>query len=124
VTPRRRAICGTVFGSAEAALSTCQRAWDLTDGCGDGVGVAAQLPRALIDISNNDARGVEAGKAHDEWGRSSTRLEQASAKLKNLLRKTAKRTIEDTWRQIGTLLSHFSPQECANYFRNAGYASI
>jgi transposase len=51
-------------------------------------------------------------------------IEQVFAKLKTLLRKAAKRTIEDTWRQIGTLLSRFSPQECANYFRNAGYASI
>jgi transposase len=51
-------------------------------------------------------------------------IEQVFAKLKTLLRKAAKRTIEDTWRQIGTLLRHFPPQECANYFRNAGYASI
>ncbi len=27
VTPSRRAICGTVRGSADAALITCQRAW-------------------------------------------------------------------------------------------------
>jgi transposase len=51
-------------------------------------------------------------------------VEQVFAKLKTLLSKAAKRTIEDTWRQIGTLLRRFSPQECANYFRNAGYASI
>ena len=50
-------------------------------------------------------------------------IEQLFAKLKRLLRKAAKRTIEATWQQIGTLLSAFSPQECANYFRNAGYAS-
>lgn len=50
-------------------------------------------------------------------------IEQLFAKLKTLLRKAARRTIEATWRQIATLLSAFSPQECANYFRNAGYAS-
>jgi transposase len=50
-------------------------------------------------------------------------IEMVFAKLKTLLRKAAKRTIEDTWRQIGSLLSAFSPQECANYFRHAGYAS-
>ncbi|HEV2547839.1 MAG TPA: IS630 family transposase, partial [Stellaceae bacterium] len=50
-------------------------------------------------------------------------IEQVFAKLKILLRKAAKRTVEDTWRQIGTLLSSVSPQECANYFRNARYAS-
>jgi transposase len=50
-------------------------------------------------------------------------IEQVFAKLKALLRKAARRTTEAIWRQIGTLLSTFSPQECANYFRNAGYAS-
>jgi len=50
-------------------------------------------------------------------------IEQVFAKLKTLLRKAARRTVEDTWRQIGSLLRAFSPPECANYFRNAGYAS-
>jgi len=50
-------------------------------------------------------------------------IEQAFAKLKTLLRKAAERTIEATWRRIGALLAAFSPAECANYFRNAGYAS-
>jgi transposase len=50
-------------------------------------------------------------------------IEQLFAKLKTLLRKAARRTLEATWKQIGTLLSAFSPQECANYFRNSGYAS-
>lgn len=51
-------------------------------------------------------------------------IEQVFAKLKTLLRKTNRRTVEATWRQIGTLLSAFSPKECANYLRNSGYASI
>ena len=38
-------------------------------------------------------------------------------------RKADERTVEATWRRIGTLLDHFSPQECANYIANAGYAS-
>ena len=50
-------------------------------------------------------------------------IEQLFAKLKTLLRKAARRTVEATWKQIGALLSAFSPQECANYFRNSGYAS-
>ena len=50
-------------------------------------------------------------------------IEQIFAKLKTLLRKADRRTIEDTWRQIGSLLTAFKPAECANYFRNAGYAS-
>lgn len=50
-------------------------------------------------------------------------IEQVFAKLKTLLRKAGERTIETTWKRIGTLLDAFSPQECANYFRNSGYAS-
>ena len=50
-------------------------------------------------------------------------IEQVFAKLKTLLRKAAERTIETTWKRIGTLLDAFAPQECANYSRNAGYAS-
>ena len=50
-------------------------------------------------------------------------IEQLFAKLKTLLRKAAERTVEATWKRIGALLDHFSPQECANYLRNSGYAS-
>lgn len=50
-------------------------------------------------------------------------IEQVFAKLKTLLRKAAERTIEATWQRIGKLLACFTPQECANYFANAGYAS-
>ena len=51
-------------------------------------------------------------------------IEQLFAKLKALLRKAAERNVEDTWRRIGKLFDQFSPQECANYFRNSGYVSI
>jgi transposase len=50
-------------------------------------------------------------------------IEQVFAKLKTLLRKAAERTVEATWKRIATLLECFTPQECANYFFNAGYAS-
>ena len=50
-------------------------------------------------------------------------IEQAFAKMKTLLRKADARTIEHTWRTIGVLLDCFTPTECANYFKNAGYAS-
>jgi hypothetical protein len=33
-------------------------------------------------------------------------------------------TAPATWRRIGTLLDDFSPDECANYFVNSGYASV
>jgi len=50
-------------------------------------------------------------------------IEQVFAKMKALLRRADARTLDDTWRQIGALLALFTPAECANYFRNAGYAS-
>ena len=51
-------------------------------------------------------------------------IEQVFAKLKLLLRKAAERTLDATWKRIGSLLDAFPPHECANYLRNAGYASI
>lgn len=50
-------------------------------------------------------------------------IEQMFSKLKRLLRKANERTVEATWRRIGELLDRFSTNECANYIRNAGYAS-
>jgi len=49
-------------------------------------------------------------------------IEQVFAKLKHLLRKCAVRTVEALCAAIGQLLQAFTPQECANYFENAGYA--
>jgi putative transposase len=48
-------------------------------------------------------------------------IEQLFAKLKHLLRKTAARTV-DVCAAIGQILGAFTPDECANYFRNSGYA--
>ena len=51
-------------------------------------------------------------------------IEQVFAKLKHLLRKVAARTVEAVCTAIGELLDSFTPAECANYFKNSGYASI
>lgn len=51
-------------------------------------------------------------------------IEQLFAKLKAHLRKAAARTVDQLWREIGRILSSVPPTECANYFRNAGYASV
>ncbi len=48
-------------------------------------------------------------------------IEQIFAKLKHLLRQAAERTIEAVCSAIGQILDAFTPQECANYFKNAGY---
>ena len=49
-------------------------------------------------------------------------IEQLFAKLKTLLRKAEERTVSATWQRIGQLLDAFAQKECANYFKNAGYA--
>jgi transposase len=36
-------------------------------------------------------------------------IEQVFAKLKTLLRKANERSVEATWKRIGSLLDHFSP---------------
>ena len=51
-------------------------------------------------------------------------IEQAFSKIKHWMRIAAKRTSEDTWRHLGKLLDTIAPDECANYFRNAGYAAV
>jgi transposase len=48
-------------------------------------------------------------------------IEKLFAKLKALLRKAAKRTVEALWNEIGELLNTLSPTECANYFASSGY---
>jgi len=48
-------------------------------------------------------------------------IEQAFAKLKALLRAKALRTIGALWNALGSLVSCFTPEECTNFLRHAGY---
>jgi transposase len=48
-------------------------------------------------------------------------IEQLFAKLKALLRKAAARTVDALWQTIAEVIEVFTPNECANYFRNSGY---
>ncbi len=50
-------------------------------------------------------------------------IEKLFAKLKALLRKAAKRSVEALWNEIGELLNTLSSTECANYFASSGYVS-
>jgi transposase len=50
-------------------------------------------------------------------------IENAFAKLKQLLRKAAERTIDGLWTAIGCMLGLFTPAECTNYFTAAGYVA-
>jgi transposase len=48
-------------------------------------------------------------------------IEQAFAKLKARLRALKLRTVEALWKALGELLDCFPPEECRNYFSDAGY---
>jgi len=48
-------------------------------------------------------------------------IENVFSKLKTMLRKLKLRTVEELWKKLGTLCEIFSPEECKNYFKNAGY---
>jgi transposase len=49
-------------------------------------------------------------------------IEQVFAKLKAGLRKAGERTVETLWSALAHVLDQFTPAECANYLRGAGYA--
>lgn len=48
-------------------------------------------------------------------------IEQVFSKLKHLLRKAAARSPDDICEAIRQALLAYTPDECANYFKNAGY---
>jgi transposase len=48
-------------------------------------------------------------------------IEKLFAKLKALLRKAAKRSVEALGNKIGEVLDTISSTECANYFASSGY---
>ena len=48
-------------------------------------------------------------------------IENAFSKLKALLRAKAERTVSALWDAVAAVLDLFTPDECANYFKAAGY---
>jgi transposase len=48
-------------------------------------------------------------------------IELAFSKLKALLRREERRTVEGLWSFLGEALDAFAPQECRNYFGHCGY---
>ena len=95
----------------------------LFDGPINGERFLAYVEQVLVptlqpgDIVVMDNLGSHKGKAVRRA------IRNAGAKLKGLLRKAAARTLDALTIAIGQLLDLFTPQECANYFSNAGYAS-
>ena len=50
-------------------------------------------------------------------------IELAFAKLKALLRKAGKRSVEELWNYLGQALDVFTSQECCNYLSHDGYSA-
>ncbi len=113
----------------------------LFDGPINGESFLAYIRQALVptlragDIVVNDNLGSHKGRAVRDairavgarhwflpaYSPDLNPIEQVFAKLKALLRKAEKRTVDAVSDRIGALLGSFSPQECANYCRNSGY---
>src|SRR5258708_26906002 len=126
---------------AALRLDRIEAPW-LLEGPIDGESFRTYVARVLVptlrkdDIVIIDNLGSHKGKAVRELIRSPAAklfflpkyspdlnpIEQVFAKLKHLLRKCAARTVEALCAAIGQLLQAFPPDECANYFANAGYA--
>ena len=51
-------------------------------------------------------------------------IEQTFSKIKNALRKAMGRTVGEVERALKETITAIKPDECRNYFTNAGYASI
>ncbi len=113
----------------------------LLDGPIDGTSFQSYVENALVptlapgDIVIMDNLGSHKGKAVRKAIRGAgaklfflpkyspdfNPIEQVFSKLKHLLRKAARRTPETVCQAIGKILDEYSPEECANYFTNAGY---
>ena len=107
----------------------------LIDGPIDGESFRTYVERVLVptlrpgDIVVMDNLGSHKGKAvpTHPLGRRQTRLPtealtRPEPDRKHLLRKAAARTVEAICSAIREILDAFTPEECANYFRNSGYA--
>jgi transposase len=50
-------------------------------------------------------------------------IEMAFAKLKAHLRRIGARTIDELWRAVGSICELYTPNECWNYLKEAGYVA-
>jgi transposase len=126
---------------AALRLDRIEAPW-LLEGPIDGESFRTYVARVLVptlrkgDIVIMDNLGSHKGKAVRKLIRSTgaklfflpkyspdlNPIEQVFAKLKHLLRKANARSGEAIRAAIGEILQAFTPQECANYFKNSGYA--
>ena len=81
--------------------------WQLANGLGSGSAISVNFLK--VPIAKADVRfGAQSGLKE--------------RKHSQPLRKAAARSAETICVTIGEILRAFTPTECANYFRNSGYA--
>lgn len=51
-------------------------------------------------------------------------IEQAFSQIRHWMRMAQNRTIEQSWKYLGTLIQTITPTQCKNYIENTGYGSI
>ena len=99
---------------------------------GDGHPGGGRAPRGIVIADNLGShkgklmrQAIRAAGAKllllPEYSPDLNPIEQVFAKLKHLLRNAAARTRDAVCHAIAQLLDTYSPEECANYFRNSGY---
>ena len=98
--------------------------------------LAPTLSKGDVVILDNLAvhtrkRAAECLKRHGAWflflpaySPDLNPIEQAFAKIKAHLRKAEARTFDALWRALGDICNLFEPQECWNFLKAAGYASV
>jgi transposase len=115
----------------------------VVEGAADGLAFAAYVrevlapalrPGQVVVLDNLGAHKGEAARAAIEaagcrllflpaYSPDFNPIELAFAKLKEHLRRIGARTIDDLWRVIGEICDLFDPDECWNYFKQAGYVA-
>jgi len=51
-------------------------------------------------------------------------IEQTFSQIKHWMRMAQKRSIEETWKYLGSLIPTITTNQCQNYIKNAGYGSM
>ena len=61
---------------------------------------------------------------HEGAFRGHNMKQQAFSKLQHMQRKAKQRSIDPDWKAGGKILQSFPPEECRNYFVNAGWVRL
>src|SRR5260370_3489681 len=93
--------------------------WQLENGLGSGSAMFVNfLTVPIAEATSALVRNLDSSRTSRE-----VRKPAQERKHSQPLRKAAARSAESICVTIGEILRAFTPTECANYFRNSGYAN-